>query len=327
MEAELLKSRVSSVKSIDDFNDLAISIFNYQRKNNPVYCDFLTLINFKQTIIHFSQIPCLPISFFKSHQLYFNSEPAEIEFFSSSTSGSIPSKHPVHKIDYYLKNTEEIFKQFYGDPADCIILALLPGYLERKGSSLIAMMQFLIDKAQTPSGFFLNEKKELAATLQALKNSGKKVILVGVTFALIEFANEFPGDYSHITIMETGGMKGRGKELTREELHAKLKNAFQVKHIHSEYGMTELLSQAYSQKDGVFNCPPWLKFLTRNTNDPFEIYTTEKSGALNSYDLANVDSVSFIASDDLGTVFNDGSFEVLGRLDNSDIRGCNLLVL
>lgn len=326
MNAKTLKSKLFDLKTEADFNVLAIQIFAYQRQNNPVYCDFLNLIRFQKTPEHYLEIPCLPISFFKSHSLYYSSEPAEIFFLSSST-GGINSKHPVSSLAYYLNHAKNCFTHFYGDLNEYCFLALLPSYLEREGSSLISMVHYFIQESGNFGGFYLQNKKELAHDLVQLQNSGKKIILLGVTFALLEFAKEFPGNYSTILVMETGGMKGRGKELTRNELHETLKKAFQVKEIHSEYGMTELLSQAYSQGQGRFYTPPYIKFACRNPNDPFELFPNGKSGALNCYDLANIDSISFIATDDLGTLLDDNSFELIGRLDHSDLRGCNLLVL
>jgi hypothetical protein len=249
-------------------------------------------------------------------------------FISSGTTGSVTSKHLVTDLSWYEKSYLKGFHHFYGDIKDYTILALLPNYLEREGSSLVYMVADLIEKSQKPaSGFYLNTLKELSEKLKELDSNGKKVLLIGVSFALLELVERYKFNLKNTVVMETGGMKGRRKELIRDELHTLLKKGFGVSQIHSEYGMTELLSQAYSNQNGVFECPPWMKILTRDTEDALTIQPINKTGGINVIDLANYNSCSFIATQDLGRVSKNGSFEIIGRFDTSDIRGCNLMVL
>jgi phenylacetate-coenzyme A ligase PaaK-like adenylate-forming protein len=250
-----------------------------------------------------------------------------IVFSSSGTTGNQNSRHYVKDISLYEESFFRSFEMFFGKPDDYIILALLPSYLEREGSSLIYMVDHLMQKSDHPeNGFYLHEYEELSGKLQILKNQGKKVILIGVSFALLDMAERHPLDFPDLVIIETGGMKGRRQELVREELHNRLKKAFSVDRICSEYGMTELLSQAYSMGEGLFMTPPWMKILIRDTNDPFTLIADGRTGGINVIDLANIHSCSFIATQDLGKMNKDGRFEVLGRFDNSDVRGCNLMV-
>lgn len=314
-----------------DFNELALSVFRFQCANNEVYkkyCDTLKIT--PNTINNIRHIPYLPIQFFKSQQVKTTEFNAEIIFESSGTTKTINSRHYVKSIDIYEKSFNKAFRNFYGDPADWCILALLPSYLERNNSSLVLMADQLIKQSgHELSGFYLDDFDKLKTTIIELEKRNQKTLLLGVTFALIDFAALATMPLKFTNIMETGGMKGRREEITRQEVHQILKNAFMLENIHSEYGMTELLSQAYSAGDGKFLCPPWMKILLREEDDPFNVNIGNAneiaSGAINIIDLANIYSCSFIATDDAGKLYKDGSFEVLGRLDNADIRGCSLL--
>ena len=318
--------KVFSISSQVEFESMAIEVFRFQYKNNKVYkqyCDYLkTDINHVESI---TDIPFLPISFFKSHTVIcgdvINSEK---EFSSSGTTGMVTSSHYVKDIDIYEKSFIKGFEYFYGSIEDYIVLGLLPSYLERDGSSLIYMVDKLIELSNTTqSGFFLDDYDALLKVINENKSS-KKIILLGVSYALLDLVEKYNPDLSSSIIMETGGIKEKRKEIPKVELHEILKKGLNVNEIHSEYGMTELLSQAYALKNGEFELPVWMKVLTREYNDPFS-YTDKKSGGLNIIDLANVYSCSFIATQDLGKIYPN-HFEVLGRFDNSDIRGCNLLV-
>lgn len=324
-----LKDRIFKIKDDKDFNDLAIEIFHFQFEKNPVYRNFVRNLSISPTnITHFTQIPFLPVELFKSHKIVSGDFSPQISFSSSGTTGMITSNHLVKDISLYNKSFSKGFSYFFGDPEEYVILALLPSYLERDGSSLVFMVESLIEQSgKKENGFYLDELNNLYDLLARLKNESKKVILFGVSYALLDLADQFPMDFSDLIIVETGGMKGRRKELVREELHDTLKSAFAVDKIYSEYGMTELLSQAYSKGDGLFETPPWMKVLVRDMNDPFTMLPKGKTGGINVIDLANIYSSSFIATQDLGKKNEDGSFEVLGRFDNSDVRGCNLLVV
>jgi phenylacetate-coenzyme A ligase PaaK-like adenylate-forming protein len=307
---------------------MALKVFRHQAQSCAVYHDYIYHLKIDpEKITDYKQIPFLPISFFKSHQILSTPANPEIIFSSSGTTGQATSKHLVSDVSVYEKSFNLAFQQFYGNAADWCILALLPSYLEREGSSLIYMVDDLLKQSNHPSsGYFLNEFDVLYHTLQTLKETKQKTILIGVTYALLDFVEEYQLDFPELIVMETGGMKGKRKEMVREELHETLSKGFGVKNIHSEYGMTELLSQGYSYGDGIFNCPPWMKILLRDTADPLSLLLTKQSGGINVIDLANVNSCAFIATQDLGKTYPDGSFEVLGRFDNADIRGCNLLV-
>jgi phenylacetate-coenzyme A ligase PaaK-like adenylate-forming protein len=310
------------------FNKVALTVFRHQAANCAIYQAYINNLKTDvSSINHYTQIPFLPISFFKSHQILSSTTEPEITFSSSGTTGQITSKHLVSDVSVYQKSYNKAFELFYGKPNDLCILALLPSYLERDGSSLIYMVDDLLKQSKHPqSGYFLNDLTNLYQTLTALKAAKQKTILIGVTYALLDFVEQFRIDFPELIVMETGGMKGKRKEMVREELHETLYTGFGVKNIHSEYGMTELLSQAYSYGKGIFNCPPWMKILLRDTSDPLTLVKTKQSGGINVIDLANFNSCSFIATQDLGKTYSDGSFEVLGRFDNADIRGCNLLV-
>jgi hypothetical protein len=313
--------------SPNDFENIALEIYRYQLEHNDVYHKYCQLIG-KTSAQTIDQIPYLPISFFKTHQVVTHDTSYDVEFTSSGTTGSVPSKHFIQDLDVYNRSLDHSFRQFYGDHEDYVILALLPHYLDRTGSSLVYMAQRWIEKSKDDrSGFYLNNIKELAQILRDLQHSDKKVILIGVTFALLQLADSYPMDLDHTTIIETGGMKGMRKEMIKQELHGILSSAFAKAKIQSEYGMTELLSQAYAL-DGIhFSTPPWMQVTARDTNDPLSQIATGKTGGLNVIDLANYHSCSFIATQDLGKIHKDGTFEVLGRFDHSDIRGCNLLAV
>ncbi|UMB59376.1 acyl transferase [Lutibacter sp. A80] len=313
----------------NEFNEIALDIFRFQAIHNVVYNTFLKHLKVDiNSIQKIEDIPFLPIQFFKTHKIVASEDAVEQIFLSSGTTGMTQSKHYVTDVSIYEESFTKTFQYFYGAIENYTILALLPSYLERTGSSLIYMADSFIKKSNNPkSGFYLNNLEELAKNLQELDKKGEKILLIGVSFALLDLLDKYKFDLKNTIIMETGGMKGKRKELIREELHSILCNGFGVSKIHSEYGMTELLSQGYSKGDGVFECPPWMKILTRDTEDALTILPEGKSGGINVIDLANINSCSFIATQDLGKTFKNNTFEVLGRFDNSDIRGCNLLVL
>jgi len=324
-----LEKSVFAIKNETDFNRTALEIFKFQYSNNSVYHNYIdNLSKDIEKIKHYSQIPFLPINFFKTHKVVTGNFEPEVIFTSSGTTGQNTSKHFVKKLSLYEKSFINGFKRFFGNIEDYVILGLLPSYLEREGSSLIYMTQKLIKlSGHSESGFYLNEYEELKKVLLKLKKQKQKTILLGVTYALLDMAERFPVNFPELIIMETGGMKGKRKEMVREELHRVLTNAFGVENIFSEYGMTELLSQAYSKGNGTFFTPPWMKILIRDSNDPFTFLKTNKTGGVNIIDLANIYSCSFIETQDLGKIKQNGGFEILGRFDNSDVRGCNLLVI
>ena len=308
---------------------MALKVFRYQHENNKVYrdfCDFLKVNS--QEVKSLQQIPFLPIQFFKSHEVVSNTNRPEQIFTSSGTTGLVNSRHLVTDVSLYEESYRKGFSEFYGDIENYVVLALLPSYLERTGSSLIYMVEDLINRSNnTDSGFYLDNHDELIQKLITLDESGQNVILIGVTYALLDLLEQQKFRLNNTIIMETGGMKGRRKEMIREELHNILCNGFGVSAIHSEYGMTELLSQAYSLGNGVFECPNWMHILIRDTEDALTYVNEGKTGGINVIDLANINSCSFIATQDLGKKNPNKAFEVLGRFDNSDIRGCNLMVL
>ncbi len=322
------KQQVFSISDQQQFKDIALQVFCFQAQNCEVYREFITNLKIDVEAVNtVESIPFLPISFFKSHLIVSNPDEVQATFTSSGTTGMINSKHLVTDVSWYEESFRRAFDIFYGDIRDYCILALLPSYLEREGSSLIYMAEDLVKRSGNPdSGFYLYNHDELYQQLKKQQAAKKPTLLIGVTFALLDFVEHYPINFPELIVMETGGMKGRRKEMIREELHQTLCNGFGVNDIHSEYGMTELLSQAYSKGNGIFNCPPWMKIITRDTNDPISSLGNEKTGGINVIDLANISSCSFIATQDLGKVYVDGSFEVLGRFDDSDIRGCNLLI-
>lgn len=310
------------------FVQKALQLFRFQHQYNNVYRQWCSILGVDvNNVTSLGQIPFLPVSFFKTHQVVTTDFAPEVVFTSSGTTQTINSRHLVKDASLYRESFVKAFELFYGSIENWCVVGLLPSYLERSGSSLVMMVDDMIKLSNHPdSGFYLYDTDRLAETLQKLEAVGQPALLIGVTFALLDFAASHPMPLKHTVIMETGGMKGRRRELTRQEVHAELTAAFGVQHIHSEYGMTELLSQAYSKGGGRFYCPPWMKVLVRNEEDPLTITETGK-GVLNIIDLANIYSCAFIAVDDAGIIYDDSSFEVWGRLDNSDIRGCSLMVV
>lgn len=327
MDRIFLLQKIADLKPTT-FHQVALEVFRYQAKHNPIYRQFIQILGIQPDKIQdIHQIPFLPIQFFKTHEIKTDDWQEQTIFTSSGTSGQTPSQHFVRDINWYLANSVDGFQRFYGKIKDYCFLALLPSYLERSGSSLIKMAEHFIQKSKYPqSGFYLYNHQELINILKTLHQKRIPTVLIGVSFALWDLAEQFPTNLKHITIMETGGMKGRKEEITRTELHQILKKAFNVKNIHSEYGMTELLSQAYSKGNGIFRTTPTMKIIIKEITDPFTSQKNGKSGTINIIDLANIDTCSFIATQDVGRVFENESFEVLGRLDESDIRGCNLMV-
>jgi Acyl-protein synthetase, LuxE len=339
-----------------DFEPLALEIFRFQYAANPVYRQYVNALHINVAeVVSVARIPFLPIRFFKSHLIQTTVfEPALI-FESSGTTGSINSRHLIKDISLYKQSFTKGFELCYGPVKDWCIIGLLPSYLERANSSLVYMVNDLAGQSGHPqSGFYLDEYDKLFSVLESLERADQKTLLIGVTFALLDFAEKYtissnPDTLKHTIIMETGGMKGRRKEMVRQEVHDILQNRFSTAAVHSEYGMTELLSQAYSKAGGVFHCPPWMKVLVRDEEDPLVVQSgagsresgvgsresgagnniryRAQTGAINVIDLANIYSCSFIATDDAGKLYSDGSFEVLGRLDNSDLRGCSLLTI
>ena len=324
-----MQHKIFNIQNAHQFSEVALAVFQHQFKHNKVYRSFCDLLFIHPSeVSKVEEIPFLPIQFFKSRKVLSSLDEIQETFTSSGTTGSSVSKHLVTDINLYKQSYLRGFAHFYGDITEYTVLALLPNYLERNGSSLVFMVADLIEKSKnTESGFYLDNIQELAKKLVALDKRGQKTLLIGVSFALLDLIALQKFNLKHTTVMETGGMKGRRKEMIREELHTLLQSGFGVSEIHSEYGMTELLSQGYSKGKGIFETPPWMKILTRDTEDALTINSLEKNGGINIIDLANYNSCSFIASQDLGKVHENETFEVLGRFDNSDIRGCNLMVL
>lgn len=324
-----MRAEIFNIDNKVEFKEVALAVFKHQFQNNKVYRSFCDLLYIHPSDVReVEEIPFLPIEFFKSREVLSSKEEVEIVFSSSGTTGSLTSKHLLTDVSVYEESYLKGFHHFYGDIKDYAVLALLPNYLERTGSSLVYMVNDLISKSQNQhSGFYLHNLDELAQKLEQLDQSGQKVLLIGVSFALLDLIEQTQFQLKNTIVMETGGMKGQRKEMIRQELHQVLQEGFGVETIHSEYGMTELLSQGYSKGKGIFNCPPWMKILIRDTEDALSIQSNGLSGGINVIDLANYNSCSFIATQDLGKVFEDGSFEVIGRFDHSDIRGCNLMVL
>jgi phenylacetate-coenzyme A ligase PaaK-like adenylate-forming protein len=320
---------IFNIHNIKQFNATALEIFYFQAKNNAVYKSFIKHLKIDvNQIKNVDEIPFLPIEFFKSHKIVSSDKSIDQIFLSSGTTGQIQSRHYVSDLEMYIKSFRNGFNYFYGSIENYTVLALLPSYLERNGSSLVYMVNDMIINSKRPkSGFYLNNLNELAYQLKELDSQNEKVLLIGVSFALLDLIENQKFNLKNTLVMETGGMKGRRKELVRAALHKQLCKGFGINKIHSEYGMTELLSQAYSKGNGIFECPPWMQVLIRDTEDPLTLLPNGKSGGINIIDLANVNSCSFIATQDLGKRYNNGTFEVIGRFDHSDIRGCNLLLL
>lgn len=321
-------TNIFSIQTPTDFESVCLDVFRYQAEYCEPYKTYLRNLGINaQEVTAINQIPFLPIHFFKERKVYASDKPEEMIFTSSSTTGTGESRHFISDIGIYEQSFRQGFQHFYGLPNSYTILALLPSYLDRNGSSLIYMVEDLIKQSDKPSsGFFLHNHKELFSSLSCLKGKGGVCLLIGVSFALLDFVEHYPIDFPELIVMETGGMKGRRKEMVREELHSLLCKGFGVENIHSEYGMTECLSQAYSKGKGLYHCPPWMKVLTRDIYDPFSQVKSGETGGVNIIDLANIYSCSFIETQDLGKVYENGTFEILGRFDSSDIRGCNLMV-
>lgn len=325
LEYHQLSSKIFNF-SPSEFDDIALQIFEYQYNHNPIYKQFVNYLNKRQDVKDIYSIPYLPVELFKNHTILSDEFQAIKYFESSGTTGSISSKHYYQDLKIYEQSYLNGFQNQYGSPSDWVILGLLPSYLERKNASLVNMVDSLmIHSGHSENGFYLYNYEKLKETLEFLANNERKVMLFGVTFALIEFARDFPSTYPNLTIIETGGMKGRGKELTRDELHVFLKQQLSPKQIHSEYGMSEMFSQAYSTDKGIFQSASTLKVLKRNPFDPFDIQDASGRGNINVIDLSNLHSCSFLATMDLGEFYDDGKFSVLGRSDYSDVRGCNLM--
>lgn len=330
----LINPEIALQATADNFENIALQVFNYQYQNNALYHDYCNALHINPAAVkQLTQIPFLPVSFFKSHMVTTgeitanNMPPAELIFESSGTTGETPSRHYVLDAGIYERSLLRGFEQFYGAPDQYAILALLPSYLERQNASLVHMARVLMEKSGHPdNGFYINEWERLHDTLVRLEKDKQKVLLLGVTFALLDFADAYPMPLAHTIVMETGGMKGRRTELTRPEVHSILKQQWQLKQVHSEYGMTELLSQAYAATDGVFKATATMMVLVRDINDPLDVKTTG-GGILNIIDLANIYSCSFIATEDIGNLKPDGTFEVLGRMDHSVLRGCSLMAV
>lgn len=324
-----MQNNIFNIQTQEDFKQVALAVFKHQFKNNKVYRSFCDLLYVHpSSVTKVEEIPFLPIQFFKSRKILSSLEDVQETFTSSGTTGSITSKHFVTDINLYKESYLKGFSHFYGNIENYVVLALLPNYLEREGSSLVFMVDDLISKSKNQeSGFYLHNLEELAQKLIKLDKNGQKTLLIGVSFALLDLIEMQQFKLKNTIIMETGGMKGKRKEMVREELHTVLQRGFGVPEIHSEFGMTELLSQGYSSGKGIFKTPFWMKVLTRDTEDSLTINPSGKNGGINVIDLANYNSCSFIATQDLGKVHDNQTFEIIGRFDNSDIRGCNLMVL
>lgn len=312
----------------DSFDDIALALFRFQVQNNPIYSAWVNHLGVNPSGVHSpAQIPFAPISLFKTHTLASGQWPVQTTFTSTGTTGAATSRHHLPDLSFYLRHAERNFRWFFGDLRQYHLLALLPSYLERSGSSLIAMIDhFIHQTGSDSSGYYLHDHDRLVGDVARLKNGPRKLIVWGVSFALLELAEKYPDGLEGCLVFETGGMKGRRRELTRPELHHQLTAGLHVDKIYSEYGMTELMSQAYTTGGQTFRPPPWMKVTARDLADPLTTGIVGETGALNITDLANFHSLAFIATDDLGRVYEDGSFEVLGRMDNSDVRGCNLMV-
>ena len=324
-----IQDSIFNIKTQEDFWEATLEVFYYQYTNNQAYKEFVTYLGRDRNPVKtISDIPFLPVEFFRNHKIITGERPVEMIFESSGTTGATPGRHYVSDLQLYETSILKTFRLFYGDPGAYLIIVLLPSSTERRGSSLVYMANKLIMESNHPlSGFYKGKTDGILNAIKKGKEEGAKILLLGVSFALLDLAENESPDLSGVIIMETGGMKGRRKELTRSELHYILGEDLNVNSIHSEYGMTELMSQAYSAREGIFYCPPWMKIAIRDPQDPLCLYDqVGKTGGINIIDLANLNSCSFIATGDLGRLHEDGGFEVLGRFDNSDIRGCNLMV-
>lgn len=325
-----IREKIFNISSEEEFNRLAIEIFLYQVENNPVYQKYVSCIcKDLKHIRYFEQIPFLPVEFFRTQKVITGNKPEQLVFSSSGTTGQARSYHYVTDLAIYEDSAVTAFERFYGKVADYTILALLPSYSERKDSSLVWMTELFINKSnyREDCGFYRNEYSLLLKKLKKLsKKFSRKILLLGVSYALLDLAEKIDFCLENAIVMETGGMKGKRKEIIRKELHEILCKNFGITSVHSEYGMTELLSQAYSQANGIYRCPPWMKVLVRETNDPLTLIESGRNGGINIIDLANINSCSFIATQDMGKLYKDGTFEVSGRFDQSETRGCNLFM-
>ncbi len=323
-----LKSRIFSISNNTEFTNTTLEVFSHQAKMCPPYAEYIRLTGYDpDKIKELEQIPFLPISIFKSREVVSGKKQVEKIFTSSSTTGMVPAKHYVTDLDIYEESFKRAFRMFLGDPSDYTILALLPSYLERDGSSLVYMTDRLIkDSGKAASGFYLYNFSELYDKLCILKTLQTRTILLGVSFALLDFAGRFKLDFPDLTVIETGGMKGRGKEISRDELHEVIKSGFGVNRVWSEYGMAELMSQAWSNGNGLFKTPPWMDIQIRDLSNPFKRVREGVKGGINIIDLANINSCSFIETEDVGMKEAGNTFSVLGRIQNSELRGCNILL-
>jgi phenylacetate-coenzyme A ligase PaaK-like adenylate-forming protein len=323
-----LINKIFNISGQKSFYEKALEVFNYQAENNKLYKEFLSNLHIdRNSVRSLYDIPFLPAGFFKNHKIVTGNNPVVMIFESSGTTGTSTGRHYVTDIEIYKESLTRAFTLFYGNPSQFFIAALLPSYIERENSSLVYMVNNLVERSAYPcSGFYKNNIEEMLSNIKVAREKNRKILLIGVSFALLDLAEKYSPDLSDAIVMETGGMKGRRNEMIREELHSVLRQGLRAENIHSEYGMTELLSQAYSKSDGIFHCPPWMKILIRDPQDPLSVISIPgRTGGINVIDLANINSCSFISTDDLGKLHEDGGFEVLGRFDNSDIRGCNLL--
>jgi phenylacetate-coenzyme A ligase PaaK-like adenylate-forming protein len=327
---DTFKSFISKLYTVNDqsFTDIALALFRHQVANNAVYKEFVGNLGTDVSAVNkLEQIPFLPISLFKDFEIKTGNWENEVTFTSSGTTTSVQSRHAIPDLTFYQTHAQKCFEYFFGNITDYHFLALLPSYLERQGSSLIAMVDYFIKTSGSRlSGFYLNDQGRLMRDLDQASRDQRKTILWGVTFALLEMAGGHETDLGDTIVIETGGMKGKGNEITRAKLHEILSEAFKVPAIYSEYGMTELLSQAYTKGDQLFFCPPWMKVVGRELTDPLQKGLLNVSAGINVIDLANWHSIAFVETEDLGIIRENGAFEVLGRIDNSDIRGCNLLL-
>ena len=324
-----LFNNIFTIADQNSFHMKMLEVFHYQAENNLLYKEFIDYLHIdRNSVSSMTDIPFLPAEFFKNHKIVTGNHPVAMVFESSGSTGISASRHYVVDIEIYRESLIRTFRLFYGDPAEYFIAALLPSYTGRENSSLVYMVNNLIEISAFPhSGFYKNNIGEMLTNIETAREKNRKILLIGVSFALLDLAEKYSPDLSDAIVMETGGMKGRRKEMVREELHSVLRKGLKVEKIHSEYGMTELLSQAYSEDGGIFYCPQWMKILIRDPQDPLSVISTpDRTGGINIIDLANIHSCSFISTGDLGKIHKDGGFEVLGRFDNSDIRGCNLLV-
>lgn len=328
MLLEDYRNRIFSIQTEDEFNELALWAFHYQACYNNIYADFLKHLKIKHDSVNrIEDIPFLPVSLFKTQRIISGIEAPKLIFETSGTTGENTGKHFVIHPDFYIQSCIKAFSLSFGNPKQFCFLALLPSYLERNNSSLIYMIHHFIENSvYSNSGFYLKSDEVLIKELEYTIQHQIPTVLFGVSFALLDFAEQHPMNLSTVKIIETGGMKGRREEITRTELHTRLIQAFHVSKVYSEYGMTELLSQAYTIKDEEFQSPPWMKILIRETDDPLTWSKENKTGGISIIDLANIDSCCFIATQDLGKKTSPNTFQVLGRYDNSDIRGCNLMV-